>query len=274
MRRNLHAIHPRVLWKSLREHRELIWQLSKREVMGRYRGSILGLLWSFFNPIVLLLVYTFVFNVVFKARWPGGKGNRVEFALIVFAGLIVFSLFAEMVNRAPSLILSNPNFVKKVIFPLEVLPYVALGTALFHTLVSFAILLVANLFLGDLFHWTFLLFPIVLIPLAPLCLGISWFLSSLGVFVRDVGQVINVAVQILLFMTPIFYPVSAVPISLRGYLEWNPLALIIEQMRGVILYGHLPNWFGLGLCFMVGTLVAWLGLVWFQRTKNGFANVL
>ncbi len=274
MRRNPHVMNPKVLWRSLHEHRELIWQLSKREVMGRYRGSILGLLWSFFNPIVMLLVYTFVFSVVFKARWPGGKENRAEFALVVFAGLIVFSLFAEMVNRAPSLILSNPNFVKKVVFPLEVLPYVALGTALFHALVSFAILLGANLFLGDSFHWTFLLFPVVLIPLVLLCLGISWFLSSLGVFVRDVGQVVNMAVQILLFMTPIFYPVSAVPISFRGYLEWNPLALIIEQMRGVVIHGHLPNWFGLMLCFMAGTLVAWFGLAWFQRTRNGFANVL
>ena len=248
--------------------------MTKREVVGRYRGSIFGLFWSFFNPIVMLLVYTFVFGVVFKARWPGGMATQREFAVIVFTGLTVFTLFAELTNRAPSLIVSNVNYVKRVVFPLEILPCIALGTSLFHTCISLLILLTAHLVLNGILHWTFVFFPFVLLPLIAVCLGLAWFLASLGTFVRDVGQMVGVVTQILMFLSPVFYPPAAIPSPLRPILKLNPLAFIMEQMREIIIYGHLPSWVGLAMHLGLGILVAWTGLCWFQKTRNGFANVL
>lgn len=274
MRTPKRSFAPWSMWRDLSSKGYLIFELSKREILGRYRGSILGVFWSFLNPVIMLLVYTFVFHVVLKGRWEEGQKSRSEFALIIFTGLTVFTLFSELINRSPSLIVSNVSFVKKVVFPLEIFPCVALGTALFHASVGFLILLAANFFLNHNIHWTFVFFPIILLPLIFLILGLSWFLCSLGAFVRDIGQVVATVTQILMFMTPIFYPTSAVPERLRMIIAWNPLTFIIEQMRGVFLEGHTPDWLGLALYFILGSTVAWLGLVWFEKTRNGFANVL
>ncbi len=257
-------------WRS----RPLILQMVKREVVGRYRGSILGLLWSFVNPVFMLAVYTFVFSIVFKARWGQGGGNRYEFALVLFAGLIVFNLFSECVSRAPSLILGNVNYVKKVIFPLEVLPWVALGSALFHAGISLAVLLVFLAVVGHAVSWTILLLPLVVLPLLVLIMGLSWLLASIGVFVRDVGQFVGMVMTVLMFMSPIFYPASALPESVRGYLFLNPMTFVIEQTRDVVIWGKLPDWGGLAIYSTFALLVAWAGLVWFEKTRKGFADVL
>jgi lipopolysaccharide transport system permease protein len=254
-------------------HRALIRQMVRREIVGRYRGSFLGLLWSFFTPLLMLAVYTFVFSVVFQGRWGGGSENRYEFALVLFAGLIVFNLFSECVSRAPGLILSNVNYVKKVIFPLEILPWVALGAALFHALISL-IVLMAFLALATSLPWTAVLMPLVLFPLLPLIMGLSWLLASLGVFIRDIGQFMGMLMTVLLFMSPIFYPPSALPENIRGWLYANPLTFIIEQAREVVIWGRLPDWSGLLLYLGLAMLVAWAGLVWFQKTRKGFADVL
>lgn len=258
------------IWRS----RDLIWQMTKREVVGRYRGSFLGLFWSFFNPVLMLIIYTFVFSVVFKARWGTGGESRFEFALILFCGLIAFNLFAEVLSRAPTLILGNVNYVKKVVFPLEILPLVAMGAALFHGIVSLGVLLVFYVLVSASLHWTIVFAPLVILPLILTTLGMSWFLASLGVFLRDVAQVVGLLVTVLMFLSPIFYPVSAIPAKYQVFIYMNPLTFIIEQMRDVLIWGKLPSWSGLCLVMLVGMLVAWGGLVWFQKTRKGFADVL
>jgi lipopolysaccharide transport system permease protein len=274
---NPHAAHPAsmiAMLSSLWGHRELIVQMTRREVIGRYKGSSMGLLWSFLNPVFMLVVYSFVFSVVFKARWSGGDESHTQFAVVLFAGMIVHALFAEVLNRAPSLILNNANYVKKVVFPLEILAVVSLGAALFHALVSLLVLLVAFAMLNGLIHWTAVFVPLVLMPLMILSLGFGWILSSLGVFVRDIEQVIGVFTTVLLFVSPVFFPVSAVPEQLRVWLHLNPLTFFIEQTREVLIWGHLPDWQGLALYFIGASVFAWLGFFWFQKTRKGFADVL
>lgn len=265
---------PWAVFQTLSRHRQLVWQMSKRDVLGRYRGSILGLLWSFLHPLVMLAIYTFVFAFVFKVRWDTDPGNKLSFALILFAGLIIHSLFAENLTRAPGLIVSNVNFVKRVVFPLETLPSVTLFSALFHALVSLAVLLGFYLVVHLSLQWTALLLPLVIFPLALVAMGISWFLASLGVYIRDMGQVTGIAVTILLFLSPIFYLVSAIPEPFRKAIYVNPLTFIIEQSRNVLLFGKLLDFPGLAIYLVCSIFIAWLGLLWFQKTRKGFADVL
>ena len=267
------SISPRAMLDGLWRHRALIRVFVVREVAGRYRGSFLGLLWSFITPMLMLAVYTFVFSVVFNARWGGGGESRYQFAMVLFAGLIIFNIFAECVAKAPGLVVGNANYVKKVVFPLEILPWVNLGSALFHAGVSLLVLLAA-LAVVDGIPWTVLLLPLVLLPFVLLVMGLSWFLASIGVFVRDVGQFIGTVVTVLLFMSPIFYPISALPGSVARFLFLNPLTFIIEQSRELIIWGRLPNWSGLGLYLLFAAVVAWLGFAWFQKSRKGFADVL
>lgn len=275
---NPHAAQPTSLASlvgNLWRHHELIQQMTKREVIGRYKGSIMGLLWSFANPILLLAMYTIVFSVVFKARWGTGEpGSKTEFAVLLFVGMIVHSLFAETLVRAPTLILSNVSYVKKIVFPLEVLPVVAMGASVFHAMASILVLGCALLLLNGFLPWTAIFLPLVLIPLIVLSLGIAWALASLGVFLRDVAQPIGMAMTILLFASPVFYPVSALPERVQPWLMLNPLTFIIEQARAVLIYGQLPNFAGLLVYCLVSLTVAWIGYAWFQKTRKGFANVL
>jgi lipopolysaccharide transport system permease protein len=269
---------PLALGKGLWFNRELILAMVKREVVGRYRGSIMGLLWSLLTPLLMLIVYTFVFSVVFKARWPGGAAEagegRAHFAIMLFAGLIVHGIFAEVANRAPTLMLSNVNFVKRVVFPLEILPVVAAGAALFHAAVSLVVLLVAVFVATGSIPWTAVLFPLVLLPLLLLTLGVAWLLASLGVFMRDVGQVVGLITTILLFLSPVFFPIAAVPGALRPWMRVNPLTFAIEQSRALLIFGELPAWQGWLVYTAAAGVVAWLGYAWFQKTRKGFADVL
>lgn len=275
---NPHQAHPATpvaMFASLWQNRRLIWQMTRREVVGRYRGSVMGLAWSFFNPVLMLVVYTFVFSVVFKARWGvGGEESKAGFAIILFVGMIVHGLFAECINRAPSLIISNVNYVKKVVFPLEILPWVAMGSALFYSLVSTVVLLVAQLIVSKTLPWTSVLFPVVLVPLVFAGMGFAWFLAALGVYVRDIGQVTGIFTTVLMFLSPVFYPVSALPEKYRGLLQVNPLTLIIEESRKVLIFGNPPDWSPLGVAAAAGLAVAAAGFWWFQKTRKGFADVL
>ena len=275
---NPHADHPTsliVLAKSLWSTRHLILQMTKREVLGRYKGSTMGLAWSFFNPVFMLTVYTFVFSEIFKSRWAGiaGDNSKTQFALLLFIGMIILSLFSEVINRAPGLIVSNANYVKKVIFPLEILPVISMGASLFHSLVSLGVLLSAFVIFNGYLHWTVVFMPLVLLPLVILSTGLAWMLASLGVFLRDVGQTIGIITTVLMFLSPVFYPVSAVPERFRPFIMANPLTFIIEQARAV-MWGQLPYWFGLGIYTLAATGIAWAGYAWFQKTRKGFADVL
>ncbi|MFN0263114.1 ABC transporter permease [Tepidamorphus sp. 3E244] len=247
----------------------------RREVIGRYRGSLLGILWSLLTPLLMLAVYTFVFGTIFKARWAGASEDAsvAEFAVILFSGLISFQLFAEVIGRAPGLILSNQNYVKKVVFPLEVLIPVALGSALFHAAVSYAILLVFIQKIHGI-PWTALLLPLVIAPFCLLILGLSWFLASIGTFVRDIGQFVGTVVTALLFLSPVFYPISALPAWLQPWLMMNPAALPVTLSREVLIFGKPPDFSALGLYTLIAAAIAGLGYLWFQKTRKGFADVL
>jgi lipopolysaccharide transport system permease protein len=270
-----HATTPKALIASLLTHRELIGQLVRREIIGRYRGSLLGVAWSLFNPILMLLVYTFVFSFVFKTRWGGDVGeSQTSFAILLFVGMIVHALFSEVAIRSPILILTNVSYVKRVVFPLEVLPWVILGSALFHSAVSLAVLLTAQLLLNHALPWTLVFFPLVLAPFLALIIGVGWFLAATGVYIRDIAQTISIVTMIMLFLSPVFYPLSALPPRVQLVFYLNPLTFIIEESRKVMLFGQLPNWAGLFVYGLIGASVAWAGFWWFQKTRRGFADVV
>jgi|LNAP01.1.fsa_nt_gb lipopolysaccharide transport system permease protein len=268
------SVQPLVMVASIYKNRNLIFNLIKREVMGRYRGSAMGLLWSFFNPVFMLTIYTFVFSVVFKARWVGGSDSKVEFALVLFTGLLVFNLFSEVINQAPSLILNNTNYVKKIIFPLEILPIVALGAAAFHMSVSLVVWLIFYFLFFSIPDWTALQLPLVLIPLMLMTLGLAWLLASLGVYLRDVGQIIGVVTMTLMFLSPIFYSIDSLPLEYQDIMHLNPLTYIVEETRNVMIWHKSVNWPLWVFWTVLSTLIAWLGFAWFQKTRKGFADVI
>jgi|WetSurMetagenome_2_1015567.scaffolds.fasta_scaffold26884_4 lipopolysaccharide transport system permease protein len=259
------------LWK----YRDLIRQLTWREVVGRYKGSFVGLGWSFIQPLIMLCVYTFVFSIIFKVRWGVESGEgKAAFALALFMGLITFSVFSEVANSAPSLVLGNANYVKKVVFPLEILPLVRLCSTLINAVFSLGVLFAGILIINHFIHWTALLLPLIWLPMMMFTLGCGFFLASLGVFVRDIGTVIGVLTTMLFFLTPIFYPISAVPEQFRIFCRINPIAIFVEDARRVVLWGLSPDWpwFFFGMALSVAVLI--FGFVWFMKSKKAFADVI
>jgi lipopolysaccharide transport system permease protein len=262
--------------RNLWAHRELIWQFIKRDVIIQYKGSVLGVIWSFVTPLVMLAVYTFVFSVIFHRKWGIEivDGSRAGFALTLFTGLIAFGVFRDCMNRSSGLIIKNRNYVKKVVFPLEILPVIVLGSILINSLFNMVILLTATLIFLHILPWTLFFLPLMYLPLVLLCLGLSWFLASLGVFVRDVGQIIGVIVQILFFMTPIIYPVSASPARLQFMFYLNPLTFVVNHFRRVILWGQVPDWGDFLVITAATAVVCMLGYIWFMKSKKTFADVV
>lgn len=261
-------------FRVLFRHFTLITRMAKRDIVGRYRGSFIGLMWSFFNPLLMLLIYTFVFGVIFKARWNSEVSNHFEFAIILFAGLNVNTLFSECANRAPSLIIENTAFVKKVVFPLETLCWSNLGSALFHLLVSTFVLLVIGIFVRGFIPWTVVLFPVVVLVFLPFVLGVMWMLASLGVFLRDLKQAIGIITTALLFLAPILYPMTFIPAAYRMWMYLNPLTVIVMASQDVLVWGRQPQWWLLGIYAGIACLFAWAAFAWFERSRKGFADVL
>ncbi|MDB6062778.1 MAG: sugar transporter permease [Verrucomicrobiaceae bacterium] len=268
------SIYPQEMLTSFWRNRSLINALIKRDILGRYRGSLMGIMWSFLNPLLMLAVYTFVFSVVFKARWGTGNGSRAEFALVLFAGLIVFNLFSECIVRAPSLIVSNTNYVKKVVFPIEILPWVSMGSAMFHSSVSLAIWLLVYVGIFGIPQLTALFLPLIFLPLVFFIMGLSWALASLGVYLRDASQFVGILTTIMMFLSPIFFPATALPEEYRNLLFLNPLTPAIEQTRNALYWGEAPNITMLSTYLIASMLIAWVGFAWFQKTRKGFADVL
>lgn len=255
--------------------RPIFKQFLRREILGRYRGSMLGITWAFINPLLMLGVYTFVFVEVFKARWPGVEElGGLAFAQRLFAGLMVFTLFSEVVGRAPNLIVEQINLVKKVAFPLELLVFITMGSALFHFLVSTLILLLSLLALDSQLSLTMLLLPVVILPLLPLLLGLGWLLSALGVFVRDIGPIVTVSVSLLMFMSPVFYSVRSLSPQWQFWMGLNPLTPVIENLRLVVFSGAMPDWGSWFVALGVGCVFALFGAWVFKVTRDGFADVL
>lgn len=256
-------------------HRLLIYNFTKRHVIGRYKGSYLGMAWSFIQPLVMLCIYTFVFSVIFQAKWDvGPQQSRTAFAMTLFAGLIAFNIFAESANEAPSVILAHVNFVKKVVFPLEILPVVILLSAVVNSMFSMIILAGTLIVIGHPIFWTVLLIPIIWLPLMLLSLGVAYFLASLGVFIRDMGATVSLVTTVLFFLSPIFYPLSAVPEAFQTVIRLNPIAIFVENARRVILWGRLPDWpWYFGAVFF-SVIVFICGFIWFYKSKNAFADVI
>ena len=261
--------------QSIWTHRGLILEMTKRDVIGRYRGSMMGLAWSFFNPLLMLLAYTFVFGIIFKTRWPVVQhGSQSEFAVILFAGIIIHAFMADTFQRAPAVIINHANYVKKVVFPLEILPLVTVCSAFFHALVSIAVLLIGALAVRGFVPITAIAFPLIVLPMVFGILGCAWLLSSLGVYLRDVGQSVGIFTTMLMFLSPVFYPTTAVPEQFRYALEFSPLTYFIEAGRATLIFGLWPDWSQLLLIYIGSLLILSAGFWWFQRTRKGFADVL
>lgn len=255
-------------------HGSLIWELGKRDVLGRYRGASLGLVWALLGPLLMLIVYSVAFGEILRAKWPVVGGGTSNFALILFVGLIVHALFAECLIRAPTLVVGNPNYVKRIIFPLEILPWPMILSALFHCGMNFVMFIAVHLVLEGPVPLTILLLPLVLAPLVVLVLGLSWFLASLGVYFRDISQITGPVATAMLFLSSAIIPVDALPESYRLVFNLNPLTFIIDQARNVALWGVLPDWWGLTRYFLLSLAFAYAGSLWFQSTRRGFADVL
>lgn len=266
--------NPVAMLKTIIRNRHLLWELSKRDFIGRYKGSVLGVAWSLFNPLLMLVIYTFVFSVAFKAKWGTGDDGKINFAIVLFSGMIVHSFFAECLNRAPGLIVGHPNYVKKVVFPLELLPWMTLLTATFHLLISFGVLLLFCLMANVTIHVGTLLVPIILVPLILMMLGVSWIFASLGVYLRDLSQVIGMFTTVALFLSPVFYPVEILPHEYRILLSWNPITLPILQIRELMLWGNPPKWSSWAISLGIGAALFQIGYWWFQKSRRGFADVL
>lgn len=268
------AIDPIEPLRSAWRYRDLLVQMTQRDASARYRGSAGGLFWVAFHPLLMLGVYTLFFTEMFPTRWAGAAGDRGAFALVLFIGLLLHGMLAEVLVRAPTLIVANPNLVKKVVFPLDLLPIVSLGSTLFHFAIGVVIWLAFHLLQKGLPPPTALWLPVIVAPLALLALGLAWILASLGVYLRDVAQVVPVIATILLFASPIFYPLSALKEPLRSVVLLSPLTVPVQEARRVLIEGLAPQFTMLAVYTLIALAVAYVGFVWFQGTRKGFADVV
>jgi lipopolysaccharide transport system permease protein len=269
-----YPVGPLALFGAATGHASLLWQFARREIAGRYRGSLLGFGWAVLNPLLLLAIYTFVFSVVFRMRWDVPVDNRLAFALIIYTGMIVHGFVAECMTRAPTLVVDNRNLVKRVVFPLHLLPWSVLLVAAFHYAVGLVLVLAAVLVTTGTLPATAIALPLLWVPQALLALGVAYAFAALGVYLRDLAQVAGFLSLALLFASPVFYPLSAVPEAWRFVVAMNPLAALIEATRAALLYGTWPDAATVAGLWVLGGAVAWLGFFWFQRTRRGFADVL
>lgn len=270
------SVSPLRLIKDTWNHRRLIANLAEREIVGRYRGSFIGIFWSFLTPLLMLTVFTFVFGEIFQARWAGTgqSAGPLDFAVALFAGLLIFYFFSECIGRAPSQVIENANYVKKVVFPLEILAMVTMIAAFFHLITGYVILILLMLISSWTFSWHVMLTPLLLMPFVLVVIGFSWALSALGVYLRDIGQMVAPILTAMMFLSPIFYPLSTVDEKYAWIYNLNPLTFVIEQVRAVMLHGQLPDWPGFAIYTIIGLLIAYGGFAIFQKTRKGFADVL
>ena len=269
--------YPAGLWDifwPIFKHSELILQLTKRGIQSRYRGSVLGMVWSLLTPLLMLLVYSFIFSVVFKAKWDHPGAEDANFGVILFSGMIIHALFTEPMVLSAHAITGNAQYVKKVVFPLEIMAWSTLLVSCFQALISFVILIVFMLISGMTIHATLLWFPVIVMPMLLLSMGISWLISSMTVYVRDIAQLVGIVSTILLFISPVFFSIDRLPEKWQSAIYLNPISFIVDQMRKIAIYGEQPDWMGLGFYTVLGLMVAWVGLALFQRLRSGFADVL
>lgn len=251
----------------------LVRQLVGRELTSRYRTTLLGTFWLILQPLLMLCIYTLVFSGIFKARWSGAA-TTTDFALMLFAGLIPFSFLSEVLTTAPTTIASQPNFVKKIVFPLEVLPVVKVVAAFVGAMIGLGILLMVQVFKGTGPSWGAFTAPLVLLEMVPMLLGLAWSLSAIGVYLRDTAQVVGIVTSILLFLSPIFFPPDAIPQDLRVLVDFNPLATPIQALRNATVLNSTPDFSSMWPHFSLSLIFAWLGYALFRRVSKGFSDVL
>ena len=256
-------------------NKNLIYQLTKRDVLSRYKGSVIGIAWSVITPLLMLMLYTFVFSFVFKARWGGAiELPREMYALILYTGMIFHSLLCECINRSPTLMQSNASYVKKVIFPLEILNWVSLFSALFQAMIGFTLLIFGKVIITGEFTATIFILPFLLIPFVLIVLGVCWFIISVGVYFRDISHLTSILTTVLMFASPIFYPISILPSDLQFIMYLNPLTYFIEEARNVLIFGAYPDFRNYVFVLILSIFVAAFGFSFFQKTRKGFADVL
>ena len=261
----------------MRRHGPLIVQFAQREVLERHHGAALGVVWNIINPLLSLAVYTFVFGVVMGVAWPQQPGSphaATPFALILFCGQTIFHVFAESVNRAPTLVTSRRSFVRKVVFPLEILSISAVLSTLVYLVVSVALIVLASFVFTGHVSSALWAFPLVMVPLYLLSLGLSWLLSSLGVFLTDIRNIVSVATGLLMFCSAVFYPVERIPADFRFLVEYNPLTILVESGRRTLLWSQTPDWPALGAVTVLSLLTAQVGFAFFSKSKRGMADVV
>lgn len=261
----------------LLRHRHLLTQLLRRDIASRYRGSLLGIFWALLTPLLMLGVYSFIFGTVFRTRWqaaPQEAASDIAFPLLLYSGLIIHQFAAEILTRSTTIILHNSSYVKKVVFPLPILPVMVVLSAGFLALIQFILLFVAMGATGHSIPLTALWLPVIWAPLILLLCGGAWLVASVGVFLRDLSQIMGFLVTILLFLSPIFYPVTALPEPYRTFMQFNPLTPIIENTRTVLFYGAMPDWTLLGVYSLAALIICQCAYWWFKRTRKGFNDVL
>ena len=261
------------LLRSLWRYRHMIRHLTASQIIQRYRGSLLGLFWTLVQPLLMLGIYSFVFGTIFRPRWMQAGGES-SFALVLFCGLTAYGFFAESLSRSVSLITGNPNYVKKIIFPLEVLAVTSVLAALAQSLAGFSILLLAQLWLQGYVPWTAWLMPLALLPLLLITLAFSWFFAALSVYFRDVENLMGLMLSGLMFLSPVFYSLQAVPEKVRPLFYLNPLTWAVEDLRRVLLWGQGLDWPVWCLQLLIAWLMLGLAYAWFKRLQPGFADVL
>lgn len=255
-------------------YRQLVARLTAREIEARFRGSLLGKVWAGILPLFMLSLYTFVFGVLFKVRWPGMEGSTLQVALLYFSGIILFDFVLECLTRAPALLAEQISYVKKVLFPLEILAWVVIGGALFRVLVGSSILLVFYLAIDGLPPLAALAVPVLVLPLVLVAMGFIWFLSAIGVYIRDFRHAVLVLAPVTMFLTPIFFPLSTISEPIRSLLYLNPLTFVIESVRAALFVGAWPNWPALALYAALAWGFAWAGRSWFLFVRGEFADVV
>lgn len=270
----MYSLNPIRLLRDYWHNRFLIKQLVIREVYGRYQGTHLDFLWVVLEPLIMLAVYTVVFRVIFSRHWYSEDESTLEFSIILFSGLLVFNFFRETINSAPKLVLRNTNYVKKVVFPLEILPLVSVLSGFYHFCVSLIILTVMYVVVYGNLHIEILYIPLIIFPYIFILIGASLFLASVGVFFRDIAQIIGMVVMATLFLSAIFYPIESIPEKYQLWFHLNPVAFTADQLRGAVIWGRAPQWQWMLFYYPVSIIISLLGFIWFQKTRKGFADVL
>lgn len=285
-------LSPLHLARLLARHRGLIVQFAQREIVERHRGAALGIVWNILNPLLSLAVFTFIFGVVMGVSWPPipnptpvafpAHANpapppplpALPFVVILFCGQTIFHVFAESANRAPTLITSRRGFVRKVVFPIEILSVAAVGSTVVYLAVGIVLTLAAAVICTGHVSTTAWMFPIVLVPLYLLSLGVSWFLSSLGVFLHDIRQIVGVVTSLLMFCSGVFYPIDRIPENMRWLVSYNPLYVLVESGRRTLLWSQEPDWPALLVLTAASLIVMQCGYAFFAKSKRGMADVV